>query len=194
MSTVTIRARLGPLLALAALLLVLVPGTPAWAHNALAEASPAKGATLKESPAEVRLRFLQKLDPDHTTITVSDAGGAKVTTSAPTVKGAIGSVTIGQPLANGVYTVAYQVVSTDGHPVKGSYEFTVDDPAPPAESPSPSPSAAAPAPAATTTSATSPPLLAAEESSNTTVYGLVAGIAVAVAAVAAFLFIRRRKA
>ncbi|GGN05854.1 hypothetical protein FHR83_001460 [Actinoplanes campanulatus] len=193
MSTVTTRVRLRPLLVLAALLLVLVPGTPAWAHNALAEASPAKGATLKESPAEVRLRFLQKLDPDHTTITVSDAGGAKMATSAPKVNGATGTVTVGEPLANGVYTVAYQVVSTDGHPVKGSYEFTVDDPAPPVSA---APSEAAPAPtaSATTTSAASPPLLAAEESSNTAVYGLVAGIAVALAAVATFLFIRRRKA
>jgi LPXTG-motif cell wall-anchored protein len=183
-----------PLLTLAALLAVLLPGVPAWAHNALAEATPAKNATLKKSPSEVKLRFLQKLNPDYTTITVSDAAKAKVETSAPKVDGATGAVAFGAPLANGVYTVAYQVVSTDGHTVKGSYQFTVNDPA------AASPSAAAPSPEAPvpTTEATTAPVLAetaakSEESSNTTIYVLIAGVVVVLAA-GAFLFIRRRKA
>ncbi|MFD1367935.1 copper resistance CopC family protein [Actinoplanes sichuanensis] len=195
-----------PLLALAALLAVLLPGVPAWAHNALAEANPAKNATLKKSPSEVKLRFLQKLNPDYTTITVSDAAKAKVATSDPKVDGATGSVTFGAPLVNGVYTVAYQVVSTDGHTVKGSYQFTVNDPAAVEPSSAP-PSLAAttePAPAATTSSATTSPATTSpatvdlaeksEESSNSTLYGLIAGIVVVLAAGAAFLFIRRRKA
>ncbi|GIE31679.1 hypothetical protein Ait01nite_047240 [Actinoplanes italicus] len=194
-----------PLLALAALLAVLLPGVPAWAHNALAEANPAKNATLKKSPSEVKLRFLQKLDPDYTTITVSNAGKEKVGASAPKVDGATGSVTIDAPLANGVYTVAYQVVSTDGHTVKGSYEFTVANPAPAlepgpvvedSEAPvEPEESSAAPAAEAkaSATAAAAPPLVA-EESSNATVIGIIAGVVVLLAAVAAFLFFRRRKA
>ncbi|MEV0898449.1 copper resistance CopC family protein [Actinoplanes sp. NPDC049802] len=184
-------ARLRPLLALAALLLVLVPGTPAWAHNALAEADPAKNATLKKSPSEVRLRFLQKLNPEYTTVTVSDAGKATVSTSAPKVNGATAVVTVGT-LDNGVYTVAYQVVSTDGHTVKGSYEFTVDDPSASA-APSAAPSPATPVTsAAAVTSAASPPLRPA--SSNSTLYGFIAGVVAVLAAAAVLLFIRRRKA
>jgi LPXTG-motif cell wall-anchored protein len=194
-----------PLLALAALLAVLLPGVPAWAHNALAEAVPAKNATLKKSPSEVKLRFLQKLDPAYTTITVSNAGKEKVGTSAPKVDGATGSVTIDAPLANGAYTVAYQVVSTDGHTVKGSYEFTVANPAPAlepgpvvedSEAPvEPEESSAAPSAEvkASATVAAAPPLVA-EESSNATVIGIVVGVVVLLAAVAAFLFLRRRKA
>jgi methionine-rich copper-binding protein CopC len=191
-----------PLLALAALLAVLLPGVPAWAHNALAEANPAKNATLKKSPSEVTLRFLQKLDPAYTTITVSDTAKVKVATSEPEVDGATGSVTFAAPLANGAYTVAYQVVSTDGHTVKGSYQFTVNDPSAAAPAASAAPSSAEPAPAAPSSAA---PTSAApetavdtvaksEEASNSTLYGLIAGIVVALAAVAAFLFIRRRKA
>ncbi len=177
---------------------MLLPGVPAWAHNALAEASPAKNATLKKSPSEVKLRFLQKLNPDYTTITVSDAAKAKVETSAPKVDGPTGVVTFGEPLVNGVYTVAYQVVSTDGHTVKGSYQFTVNDPSAAA-----SPSAAAPVPSVAastaTTTTTTPPVRTetagkSEESSDTTLYGLIAGVVVVLAAGAAFLFIRRRKA
>ncbi|MEU4158963.1 copper resistance CopC family protein [Actinoplanes sp. NPDC026670] len=190
-----------PLLALAALLAVLLPGVPAWAHNALAEANPAKNATLKKSPSEVKLRFLQKLDPKYTTITVSDAAKAKVETSAPKVDGATGSVTFAAPLTNGAYTVAYQVVSTDGHTVKGSYQFTVNDPAAvePSSAPPSLPATTEPAPAATTAAAPTPSAVSdlvekSEESSNSTLYGLIAGIVVVLAAGAAFLFIRRRKA
>ena len=198
------------LLALAAMLLVLAPGAPAWAHNSLAEASPAKNATLKESPREVRLRFLQKLDPKYTTITVSDAAKAKAGVSAPKVDGATGSVTIETPLANGTYTVAYQVVSTDGHTVKGSYEFTVDNPspalgqgpvvddpeAPESLAPSSSPSPGAPNAAASASSAYTSTLELSEDSddSRSTILGVVAGIVVALAAAAGYLFIRRRKA
>ncbi|MEU4624589.1 copper resistance protein CopC [Actinoplanes sp. NPDC023801] len=195
-----------PLLALAALLAVLLPGVPAWAHNALAEANPAKNATLKKSPSEVRLRFLQKLDPGYTTITVSNAGREKVGTSAPEVDGSTGSVTIDAPLANGVYTVAYQVVSTDGHTVKGSYEFTVANPAPALE-PGPvvedseapaDPEESSAAPSSAVTAASEPPLQAGPAQTVSTTYDptylIIAGVVVLLAAAGAFLFLRRRKA
>jgi len=188
-------SRAGALLAatLLALLGLLVPGSPAWAHNALAAASPAKKATLKKAPTEVKLRFLQKLDPDYTTITVSDASKQKVATSAPKVSGQTGTVTFTDTLANGAYTVAYQVVSTDGHTVKGSYEFTVDDPSAVAPSPSPTPvvSSAAPAPSLEEKAVTATP----DESSGTgTFVGVVVGVLVVLAGLAGFLFVRRRKA
>lgn len=112
--------------------LLLVPATPAAAHNSLQEAAPARDARLTAAPTQVTLRFLQRLNPSFTTITVSDAGRRTVATSAPAVDGATGTVTIDEPLGNGTYTVAYRVVSRDGHPVQGSYRFTVADPAAPA--------------------------------------------------------------
>ncbi|RLQ06695.1 copper resistance protein CopC [Micromonospora sp. BL1] len=128
--------------------LLLVPATPAAAHNSLQEATPARDARLTAAPTQVTLRFLQRLNPSFTTVTVSDAGQRTVPTSAPAVDGATGTVTIDEPLGNGTYTVAYRVVSRDGHPVQGSYRFTVADPAAPAPSasaPSASASSAAPA-------------------------------------------------
>lgn len=123
--------------------LLLVPATPAAAHNSLQEATPARDARLTAAPTQVTLRFLQRLNPSFTTITVSDAGQRRVPTSAPAVDGATGTVTIDEPLGNGTYTVAYRVVSRDGHPVQGSYHFTVADPAAPAPSASASSAAAA---------------------------------------------------
>nr|WP_245972182.1 copper resistance protein CopC [Actinoplanes lutulentus] len=176
---------------------VLLPGAPAFAHNALTEATPAKNAELKKAPDGVTLKFLQKLNPDYTVISVSDADKQKVATSDPEIDGATGSVTFDEPLANGVYTVAYQVVSTDGHTVKGSYKFTLDDPsyvAPTSAAPSP----AAPSPAATVSRAAPAAVVDAEpasDSGSSSALGWIAGIAVLVfAGLAGFLFIRRRKA
>lgn len=186
------------LLALVAMLFVLVPGAPAWAHNALAEASPAKKATVKKAPAEVKLRFLQKLDPEQTVITLTDTTKRKVATSEPEVDGSTGVITIEEELADGVYTVAYQVVSTDGHTVKGSYDFTVDGPAAsasPSPASSPSPSAVAGTTPETATTLVGAPEDSAESSgSGSTVIGIIAGIVVVIAAVAGFLFLRRRRA
>ena len=136
------------LLAVAALLAVLLPGTPAWAHTALVSCDPARGATLGKAPAAVSLVFSQKLNPDFTTIVLSDATAQRLPASTPTVRDAKGTITVGQPLGNGVYTVAYRVVSLDGHTVQGSYTFTVADPALPAATAAGRASAAAPAPPA----------------------------------------------
>ncbi|MGV9373204.1 copper resistance CopC family protein [Micromonospora tulbaghiae] len=138
--------------------LLLVPATPAAAHNSLQEATPARDARLTAAPTQVTLRFLQRLNPSFTTITVSDAGQRTVSTSAPAVDGATGTVTIDEPLGNGTYTVAYRVVSRDGHPVQGSYRFTVAYPAAPAPSASaPSASASSAVAASTGTDAAGEP-------------------------------------
>jgi methionine-rich copper-binding protein CopC len=182
--------------ALVAALLVLVPGAPAWAHNALAEASPAKKATLKKAPTEVKLRFLQKLDPDYTTITLSSADKQQMPASAPAVKGSTGAITLEETLPNGVYTVAYQVVSTDGHTVKGSYEFTVADPSATAVPSPAAPSAAVPSAAASPPAAVAPPAetVAEESSGSGMIIGIVVAVVVVVAGLAGFLYARRRKA
>lgn len=136
------------LLALAAVLAVLLPGTPAWAHAQLVSADPAKDATLPTAPTAVTLTFSERLNPDFTTIVVSDAAKQRVPASAPAVDAAAGSVTLTQALNNGSYTVAYRVVSVDGHTVQGSYAFTVKDPAKPAAAPPPASAPAAAAPSA----------------------------------------------
>jgi methionine-rich copper-binding protein CopC len=103
----------------------LAPAAPAWAHNSLAEASPAKNAMLTTAPAEVKLRFLQKLDPAATTITVTDAAARTVAMAKPAIDGTTARVKFGEKPGNGSYTVAYDVTSRDGHKVKGSYRFAV---------------------------------------------------------------------
>lgn len=137
-----------PLVALAVLAAVLLPGTPALAHNALVSAKPAKNATVAKAPSEVTLGFLQKLNPKFTTIVVSDADKQKIPAADPAIKGTKVTLKLDAALTNGAYTVAYRVVSTDGHTVEGSYKFTVADKSAPAAAPAPS--AATPSAAPTT--------------------------------------------
>ncbi|MGC4775352.1 copper resistance CopC family protein [Micromonospora chalcea] len=200
MRTRTVSALLAALFTTA---LLLVPATPAAAHNSLQEATPARDARLTTAPTQVTLRFLQRLNPAFTTITLRDATDRQVPASGPAVDGATGTVTIEEPLANGTYTVAYRVVSRDGHPVQGSYRFTVADPAaPPAAAPSPatpSPAASADVSAGAAAGADASPA-SADASTGADDGGLPVGILVggAVAAVAAAavtaLLLRRRRA
>ncbi|MFC8848032.1 MULTISPECIES: copper resistance protein CopC [unclassified Micromonospora] len=178
------RTRTASALAAVLTVLLLAPASPAAAHNSLLAATPAQDARLTAAPTAVTLRFLERLNPEFTTIVLSDAGRQKVPTGAPAVDGAAGTVTIDQPLANGTYTVAYRVVSTDGHPVQGSYRFTVDDPAAPAASTA----------AAGTAAPASPVSAAGATDDGPSVALLAAGAAVVVAvAGAAVLLFRRRR-
>jgi copper resistance protein C len=114
--------RLALAIAAAAVGFAVLWGSPASAHNTLVEAVPAKDAALTEPPTEVRLRFLAELKPD-TKLAVTDAQGASAIGEA-TVDGK----TISAPFTgtgSGSYTVAYELVSADGHPVKSSYTFTL---------------------------------------------------------------------
>ncbi|SCG34168.1 copper resistance CopC family protein [Micromonospora humi] len=175
--------------ALAAVLtaLLLAPATPAAAHNALQSATPAQDARLTAAPTSVTLRFRQRLNPEFTTIVLSDADRRKVPTGAPAVAGTAGTVTVDQPLANGTYTVAYRVVSADGHPVQGSYRFTVADPAAPTASTTPATAGA---------DASASPASAAGDGDDGPPVALVAGAVAGALAVAGagVLLSRRRRA
>jgi methionine-rich copper-binding protein CopC len=171
------------LLVLVAILAVLLPGTPAWAHAQLVSADPIKDAALATAPTAVTLTFSERLNPDFTTIVISDAAKQRVPASAPTTDTVAGSVALTQPLSNGPYLVAYRVVSVDGHTVQGSYTFTVNDPAQPAAAPPPASAAAVADTAARATSGGIPA-------------GVVIGLgaaAVLLAAVAAYLYLAARR-
>ncbi|MDG4809557.1 copper resistance protein CopC [Micromonospora sp. WMMD1120] len=165
--------------ALAIVAAPLIPATPAWAHNSLRSAAPVQESTVPRAPREIVLEFMQRLDPTFTTIVLTDGAKRKVPTGDPVVSGATGTVQVTDALPNGTYTVAYRVVSTDGHPAQGSYPFTVADPA----------STAAPLGDASPAEA----LGAATATSGRGIGILITGVALAVAAVGAVGLRRRRR-
>lgn len=110
---------------LAVVVAVGVPAVPAWAHAQLLSSAPAAGAVLPTSPAEVTLRFSEEPNPSFTTIVLSGTARTRIPTGPPAVTSATVTVPLEAPVEDGVYTVAYRVVSKDGHTVQGSYAFTV---------------------------------------------------------------------
>ncbi|MEU7750289.1 copper resistance CopC family protein [Micromonospora sp. NPDC049101] len=169
---------------LAVLVALLVPAAPAWAHNSLKSATPARDATVPSAPTEVALEFMQRLDPAFTTIVLTDAAKRKLATGEPVVAGAKSTVQVTDTLPNGTYTVAYRVVSVDGHPVQGSYPFTVADPA----------SSAAPTAGAGTSAATASAAAGVQSDGGPGAGVLVAGAVLAVLAVLAAGLLWRRRA
>lgn len=160
---------------------VLLPAAPASAHNRLTSATPAENSRLDAVPAEIVLEFAEALNPAYTQVIVSNSAKARVAVSEPVVDGAKATITFTGTPGEDAYTVAYRVVSKDGHPVQGSYAFTVGAGAPPAAAPASAAPQAGPR--------------AENDSSPTTLIVLVAVATVGVAGgAAAFWLSRRRRA
>lgn len=100
--------------------------TPVLSHTHIEKSNPDKGAQLEEAPQSVDLWFSGKVAAEWSTIKVTDAAGKRVD---------LGKVTPGQDpahvraelqtLSAGNYAVTWNVVSGDGHRVKGSFTFSV---------------------------------------------------------------------
>ena len=109
---------------LATALALAATASPAQAHVALTSSDPKDGAKLDEAPETVTLVFSETLDVPSTKVAVTDSAGDTV--KGP--KAEISGDTITQPLqlpAKGRYTVAFHIVSEDGHPVRDSISFDV---------------------------------------------------------------------
>ncbi|GAA4105143.1 MULTISPECIES: copper resistance CopC family protein [Actinomadura] len=122
-----------------------VAAPPASAHDALKEATPASGATV-EPPSEIVLTFTNTARLPQ--VVVTDDKGTAVQSGAPEASDNKVTQALNGTLPNGEYTVAWRVVSSDGHPIKGTYKFTVEGSSAAPTSSATAPSSAAPAPAA----------------------------------------------
>lgn len=118
-----------------AVLVGAVTAGPASAHTALKDASPAVGSTVRP-PSQVVLTYD---DPVRfTQVLVTDGAGRKYQSGKPVNVDNTVTERLGSTLPNGRYTVAWRVVAPDGHPVEGTYQFSVTGSsatAPPAPAP-----------------------------------------------------------
>jgi Uncharacterized protein, homolog of Cu resistance protein CopC len=98
-------------------------------HAKLLNSKPAARETLKASPMAIKLWFSEPVETGLSRIKLVGAGGATFATGrARTIPGADASTLMAPvtaPLPAGSYRVQWAVASDDGHPVKGSYSFTV---------------------------------------------------------------------
>uniref|UniRef100_UPI00279543AF copper resistance CopC family protein n=1 Tax=Actinomadura roseirufa TaxID=2094049 RepID=UPI00279543AF len=95
---------------------------PASAHTALKSATPSSGSAVTP-PTKVVLTYNDPVMLPQVVITDTkgkrhEAGQAQAVDNTVTEQ-------VSGKLPNGVYTVGWRVVAADGHPVTGSYKFTV---------------------------------------------------------------------
>lgn len=142
MSAPTIRAASGRALLALVLCLpaLLLAAGPASAHAGLLDSDPADGARLERAPQQVTLSFNE--DIQRPAYVVVRAGGEEVASGEAEVAGPRVTAAVPADAAAGEWSVAFRVVSTDGHPVTGELGFTVAEPpaADPSETPSGTPS------------------------------------------------------
>ncbi|MEL3945217.1 copper resistance CopC/CopD family protein [Streptomyces sp. LNU-CPARS28] len=108
---------------------VLAAAAPAGAHAALTGSDPKQGAVVDKAPEQVSLTFSEKVAMSDGSVRVLDPAGKRVDTGKTTD---LGSHTYGVKLKpglpDGTFTVAYQVVSADSHPIAGAFTFSIGAP------------------------------------------------------------------
>lgn len=114
---------------LATILWLLVPSSPARAHVALEDTTPAASSVLAESPPEIRLDFAGPVETRLASIELFDSHASKVTIGSPRHDGDDRSTLVATvpPLADGVFVVAWRVLSVDGYPTDGAFTFQVGE-------------------------------------------------------------------
>ena len=112
-----------PAILLAALLLVIAPAF-AQAHAVLLETTPAADAVVQTPPAAVLLRFNEPVRPIAVQLL---RVGNQAALTLPPVEATDTRLRLPLPqrLADGSYVLSYRVTSADGHPVAGSFVFSV---------------------------------------------------------------------
>ncbi|MGV9241455.1 copper resistance CopC family protein, partial [Streptomyces nigra] len=128
-STIAPRVRTLVLLLLAATGLLLAGAGPVSAHAALTGSDPRQGAVVDKAPQQVSLTFSEKVALADDSLRVLDPKGKRVDRGDPAgTGGTTYSVKLHSGLPDGTYTVTYQVVSEDSHPVAGAYTFSIGAP------------------------------------------------------------------
>jgi methionine-rich copper-binding protein CopC len=124
-------AKLRSLRVVAALLLafMVVPLVPtrAFAHGDLQSATPGDGDQLSVAPRELRLTFTEAVELAVSRLSLTGPNGpvalAPLTLAPDSATILTGGIE--GPLVAGTYTVNWQAVGSDGHPVRGEYTFVI---------------------------------------------------------------------
>ncbi|WP_030215585.1 copper resistance CopC/CopD family protein [Streptomyces sp. NRRL WC-3626] len=127
--TIAPRVRTLVLLLLAVTGALLAGAAPASAHAALTGSDPGQGAVVDTAPAQISLTFSEQIAVSDDAVRVLDPKGKRIDRGEPAnPSGTTYTVRLLSGLPDGTYTVAYQVVSADSHPVAGAFTFSIGAP------------------------------------------------------------------
>ncbi|MCH7323933.1 copper resistance protein CopC [Solibacillus sp. MA9] len=111
--------------AIAAILFTFSINTFAFAHSHIGETVPANGEVVTESLTELVLNFEEAIEQG-SIMELYTSNGEKIELGEVVIadKQLIGKLV--NPLANDEYKVDWTIISADGHPLEGSYSFTMN--------------------------------------------------------------------
>lgn len=182
-------------LTLAATTVMTAPA--ALAHDSLVSTNPVAGSTLEAAPQTLQLRFAEPALNLGNQIMITAPDGttaARTPTVADTVVSA--PLTATKP---GLYRVQWRVTSADGHPVSGTFQFTVGGSGNSSAATTSSTSAtttdgaAAPSTSSSPTTVTGPSTPTTNEPGDNKPKLVIGGFAALAALVAAGWFVARRR-
>jgi len=113
-------------LVVAAVLVLGTPG-PSFAHTELVGSAPAEGAVADRAVTSITFTLESTVSEDLAQVVVVGEDGADRVVGGTSVQGSVVTVPIRPLDVAGAYAVSYRVVAVDGHPISGSYRFTVSE-------------------------------------------------------------------
>ena len=117
------------------LLLCILSVTSASAHTSEASTAPERNSHVMSLPKTVEITFATKLMDIGTGIVVLDPSRKNIVSGPFTVSEYSLSAPISDSKILGTYEVTYRVVSEDGHPVEGRFNFYLGQSSAPTASP-----------------------------------------------------------
>jgi methionine-rich copper-binding protein CopC len=112
---------LGTLVLAAALLGAIAPAS---AHDAAESSSPAAGTTVPAPPEKVSVTFNRNPLALGSQIAVNDAAGNNWADGSVEIVDNVAAQKLKPGAPAGEFTVVWRVVSSDSHPIEGSFKFT----------------------------------------------------------------------
>ncbi|MFJ3958118.1 copper resistance protein CopC [Arthrobacter sp. NPDC090010] len=110
---------------LAAMLLALGFAAPASAHDVLEKTTPADGQAVAAAPDKVTLTFSNNPIAIGSEIVVKDASGSNWADGGVDILDNVVTQKLKSGAPAGKYTVQWRVVSSDSHPIEGTFGYSV---------------------------------------------------------------------
>ena len=163
---------------------------PAQAHDGLISTVPLNTEVVTAAPATVELDFTAAPLPLGTEVRVVGPDGAPVSTGSAEIRGTTVVQALAGSLPAGGYGVEWRSTSSDGHPLTGSFVFTVAAAGPGAAAPTPASATAGPG---TAIAADPQPAAAGRPTDGGLPTGWLVAAVVALAALGALVAVRLRR-
>ncbi|WP_052663782.1 copper resistance CopC family protein [Psychromicrobium lacuslunae] len=112
---------------IAAVFVLLSGASSASAHDQLISTTPANNSQLSTAPAKITLTFSAKLLDLGNEVVIADARGTNWSAGKSTLAGDTMTQAVKTALPKGQYEARWRVVSSDGHPISGSFRFAVGE-------------------------------------------------------------------